>query len=193
MDKKLFLLLMGCRPEGRFTEQHDVFLGIASNITELVPYIKAAWPEAKGNIHLDAWRTVTNVDGYSITVRERSSNDLELTDKRPQLFFINLGGYKPNEFDEFHYKMLVVAPEKGSAIHLAKETSFYKHTGFKGAASHIDDKYGINVDDVFEINDLLSDADKLSYVLDIRPEAGLPEDEIHLGYMQLHRLNMPSE
>lgn len=193
MDKKLFLLLMGCRPEGRFTEQHDVFLGIASDITELVPSIKAAWPEAKGNIHLDAWRAVTNVDGYSITVQEKSSLDLESMNERPQLFFINLGGYKPNEFDEFHYKMLVVAPEKGTAVQQAKETSFYKHTGFKGAASHIDDKYGIDVDDVFEINELLSAADKANYVLNIRPEAGLPEDEIHLGYMQLHRLHMPSE
>jgi hypothetical protein len=26
-----------------------------------------------------------------------------------QLFFINLGGYKENEFEEYHYKMLAVA------------------------------------------------------------------------------------
>ena len=38
----------------------------------------------------------------------------------------------------------------------AKATSFYKHYGFKGATSHIDDKFGIDVDDIFNVADILS-------------------------------------
>jgi hypothetical protein len=31
------------------------------------------------------------------------------TSSPEQLFFINLGGYKENEFEEYHYKMITVA------------------------------------------------------------------------------------
>jgi hypothetical protein len=31
------------------------------------------------------------------------------------LFFINLGGYKENEFEEYHYKILTVAQSMGLA------------------------------------------------------------------------------
>jgi len=30
--------------------------------------MKASWPEAKGKIHIDSWREVTLVDGYSIEI-----------------------------------------------------------------------------------------------------------------------------
>ena len=64
---KLYMLLLGCKPPGRFTEQHDVFFGIAGALPELVPSIIAAWPEAP-KIHIDAWREVTAVDGYRVSV-----------------------------------------------------------------------------------------------------------------------------
>ena len=70
-----------------------------------------------------------------------------------KLFFLNLGGYKKGEFEEYHYKMLVACNNKGEAIKGAKQTVFYKHTGFAGAESHIDDKYGVDVDDVYQIED----------------------------------------
>ena len=65
---KLFMLMLGCRPEGRFTEQHDIFFGIAQSLKELVPYIIQFWPEAKGKIHIDAWREVTQVNGFDIII-----------------------------------------------------------------------------------------------------------------------------
>jgi len=50
--------------------------------------------------------------------------------------------------------MIVAAGDKGEAVKQAKNTAFYKHTGFKGADSHIDKKYGVDVDDFFEIADI---------------------------------------
>lgn len=187
----LFMAMLGCRPEGRITEQHDMFFGIAHDIVELVPAIKASWPEAKGNIHLDAWRKVMFIDGFSIEVIDKNPD----TDNASmnKLFFINLGGYRPNEFDEFHYKMLVVAPDKAKAVSKAKTSDFYKTNGFKGAASHIDEKYGLDVDDIYEIEDLLPAATKLQYQLKIVAAEESAPDEINLGYMQLHRLKEPSE
>jgi len=178
------MALLGCRPPGRLTEQHDVFFGIAGSMKELVPAIQASWPEARGVLHVDAWRQVTQVGDFQIEVTERG---LVKETSPYRLFFINLGGYKPDEFDEFHYKMLVVAKDKAGAIRLAKQTAFYKHVGFKGAPAHIDDKYGVDVDEVHEMQEILSDEYKERYHLHITLGAGA-EDAVHLGYFVLHQL-----
>ncbi|MEZ4787008.1 MAG: hypothetical protein R2790_03795 [Flavobacterium haoranii] len=36
--------------------------------------------------------------------------------KTLKLFFINLGGYQPKQFEEFHHKLLIVAISKSDAI-----------------------------------------------------------------------------
>lgn len=182
---KLYMILLGCRPPGRFTEQHDIFFGIGTSVKDLLPEIKKSWPEAKGKIHLDAFREVNFVNGYEIEVLERA----QFTDEGGslKLFFINLGGYKKGEFDEFHYKMLVVAESQSEAIVLSRETAFYKHTGFPGAPSHIDDKYGIDVDDIFQVQEILAPVFKEKYHLTISKREG-PEDEIHLGFFPFKKI-----
>ena len=184
---KLYMLLLGCRPPGRQIEQHDIFFGIGSSIKELIPEMMNFWPEAGDKIHVDAWRAITSVNGYSVTVVPREKE--QPASQKHKLFFINLGGYKPDEFDELHYKVLSVASEKSEAIQAAKQTSFFKHTGFKGATSHIDDKYGIDVDDSYEINELLSDAMKDKYSIRIsKSDIDSKDDEIHLGYFNLNKI-----
>src|SRR6187200_2012119 len=123
---KLFMLLIGAAPPGRHIEQHDVFFGIGSSIRDILPQVLDFWPEATKGIHLDAWREVTLVNGYTVSVVEQQGLSSPM-----QLFFINLGGYKQAEFEEFHYKMIVAAPEKGEAIWQSKQTAFFRHTGFK--------------------------------------------------------------
>ena len=178
---KLFMFLIGCTPPGRHIEQHDIYFGIADGIIELIPGMIAFWPEAKGDIHIDAWREIRLVNGFEVTVL-----DGEPVENTHQLFFINLGGYKQKEFDEFHYKMIVAAKDKGEAVKMSKQTAFYKHTGFKGANSHVDDKYGIDVDDIHAIRDILPSSDKTKYSIQIRPASPqLKDDEIHLGYFRV--------
>ncbi|MCW3085991.1 MAG: hypothetical protein JWP12_3357 [Bacteroidetes bacterium] len=182
------MLLLGCKPAGRSTEQHDVFFAIGTSLKELGPQINASWPEAKNNIHIDAWRQVSSVNGYDVSVSEKSLQ-INSTPDAPALFFLNLGGYKPEEFEEYHYKMIVAAKNESEAIQLAKQTAFYKHTGFKGAASHIDDKYPVDVDDVYPVASILSPAYKGNYTITLTkqeiPKAG---DEFHLGYLQLWKI-----
>ncbi len=178
---KLFMLLIGCSPAGRHIEQHDVFFGIGDHIKDVFPDIIAFWPEAKSSLHLDAWREVTLVNGFSIKVIEQPGIRSET-----QLFFINLGGYRRHEFEEFHYKMIVAAPGKGEAVALSKQTAFFKHTGFKGAGSHIDDKYGVDVDDMYAIREILPASVKNRFSLLIEPApSDAIADEIHLGYFKL--------
>jgi hypothetical protein len=182
-DLKLYMILLGSKPKGRFTEQHDIFFGIASNMAELKPAMREFWKDA-GVLHIDAWREVNYVDGYKITVQEKKPD----APNPVQLFFINLGGYKINEFEEFHYKMMTVAEDSGAAVRASKQTAFYKHTGFKGAGSHIDDKYGIDVDDIVNIGEILSSQYTDKYHLDIVPSETQDQDIISLGYIKWDRI-----
>lgn len=175
------MLLIGATPPGRNIEQHDIFFGIAETISNLIPEITAFWP-GNNKLHFDAWPEVTNVNGYRVQIILKKVNKQSSPFK---LFFINLGGYKQNELEEFHYKMLVAAIDKGEAVSIAKKTAFFRHTGFKGATAHIDDKYGIDVDDIHEITDILTGDAKEKYSLLITPAGSLAEDEIHPGYIKL--------
>jgi len=182
---KLFMLLLGCKPSGRHIEQHDVFFGIGTSLKKLVPSIKAFWPEAKNDLHLDAWREVTHVQHYAIRVRLKAE---VIKDERSlKLFFINLGGYRKNEFEEQHYKMLVVAKDTATAVKLAKKEPFFKKMGFKEAPSHIDDKYGIDVDDIYSIDEILPEIFSSKYVLEIVKEDSA-EDSLYLGYMPIKKI-----
>ena len=178
---KLYMLLIGATPPERNIEQHDVFFGIGESLKDLTPEVEAFWP-GKNKLHYDAWREVTSVNGYKVEVVLKNES---LQNSPFKLFFINLGGYKQNEFEEFHYKMIIVAADKAEAIGISKKTAFFKHTGFKGATSHIDDKFGIDVDDVYEINDILSADAKEKYGLLVIPDDSIAEDEINLGYFKL--------
>jgi hypothetical protein len=183
---KLFMLMLGCKPPGRHTEQHDVFFGIGSTLNDLVPQIKAFWPEPD-KIHIDAWREVTSVDGFEVKIIEKNIDSIS-TEPANKLFFINLGGYQENKFEEQHYVVLTVKTDRALAFKEAKETMFFKHNHFEGASSHIDDKYGIDVDDLYQIEEILSPALKEKYTIELVPAPGLAEDPISLGYLKLSSL-----
>lgn len=186
---KLYMLLLGSKAPGRHVEQHDFFFAIGTSLKSLVPDIKAFWPEAGNSIHIDGWREVNHVDGYAIqaVLKEDGAG----TDNQ-QLFFINLGGYQAGKLEEQHYTLLAVQRDKTSAIAQAKKTVFFKTNtieNYKGANSHIDDQYGIDVDDIYRIEEMLSPAQKQKYHIRIRPAGDLPEDEVYLGYFKLDKLS----
>ena len=188
---KLYMLLLGSKAPGRHVEQHDFFFGIAKSLNDLVPEIKSFWPEAGDKIHIDAWREVTFVDGHLIKIASRNEQNLD-SDKK--LFFINLGGYQENKFEEQHYTILTVKTDRAAASNEAKKTLFFKNNSFEDptsqidATSHIDDKYGIDVDDIYQIEDILSPTQKERYRIQLLPSPGSKEDPIHLGYLKLKAL-----
>ncbi len=182
------MVLLGCKPKARHTEQHDIFFGIGQTVKDLVTDIIESWAEAEGDIHIDAWREVNYVDQQTVQIFPKQSPLTNTETQIRKLFFINLGGYKQEEFEEYHYKILVAGENKSVAIQRAKATAFYKHTGFKGAESHIDDKYGVDIDDIYEIEDILPLHLKEKYSIVLLPATETEEDELHLGYFQLHKL-----
>lgn len=190
---KLFMILLGSKAPARNVEQHDYFFGIASSLKELVPAMRAFWPEAGSSIHIDGWREVNQVDGYRVKVIPKHEAPLDSSRK---LFFINLGGYQSGKLEEQHYTVLSVHDERVQAIQEAKKTVFFKTNTLKGAGSHIDEKYGIDVDDIYRIEDILAPAFKDKYHIQITPVAdlnddqttGLTEDTVNLGYFKLDKL-----
>ncbi|MET3114976.1 LysM repeat protein [Pedobacter sp. CG_S7] len=183
---KLFMLLLGSKAPNRNVEQHDFFFGIANTLKELVPLIKEFWPEAGSSIHIDGWREVNVIDGYRINVVLKEANDIPSLKK---IFFINLGGYQYNKLEEQHYTILTVQEDQAQAVKKAKETVFFNSINIKDTHSHIDDKYGIDVDDIYKIEDILSPGQKEKYHIQIFKSAGdMPEDQIHLGYFKLDKI-----
>ncbi len=190
----LYMVQLGARPKGRLIEQHDIFFGVANHINELIVDINNHWPEVKNKWHIDSYRAVTKVDNYTMKLIE-SDEGIE-KDTGLKLFFINLGGYQQGSFEEFHYKLLVVAASQAEAIKQAKQSEFYKQFTFKDdaspfdAASHIDDKFEVDIDDIYNVGDLISNAQLL-----IEPivEMGtsdieMKEDKEYVGYLSIKNL-----
>ncbi|QOD11689.1 DUF1543 domain-containing protein [Psychrobacter sp. 28M-43] len=188
----LYMVQLGGRPKGRLIEQHDIFFGAASQVSGLIADINEHWPEVKNKWHIDSYRAITKVGNYTIKLIESSEQVEAATDLR--LFFINLGGYQQGSFEEFHYKLLIVAPNQADAIKQAKKSDFYKQFTLKdetspfNAASHIDDKFAVDIDDIYNVNDLIS-----SVQLSIEPisdidELNAKEDKEYVGYLSIKNL-----
>ena len=198
----LFMVQLGARPKGRLIEQHDIFFGIGDELNALIPAINNHWPEVKNKWHIDSYQAVTQVIGvdgkrYKIFWRadeptDHTQNQEAQPQESPKLYFINLGGYQQGSIEEFHHKLLVVAPTESAAKAYARKTKFYKdftyddkETPFNGA-SHIDDKLCVDVDEIYDVSGLISSGRLFieSLAEDIEPV----EDKAYVGYLSIKRL-----
>ena len=189
----LFMVQLGGRPKGRLIEQHDIFFGIANQVSELVDDINQHWPEVKNKWHIDSYRAISKVDNYAIKLVESSSQAESANDLK--LFFINLGGYQQGSFEEFHHKLLIVAATQADAIKQAKQSEFYKAFTYKdkespfNAASHIDDKFEVDIDDIYNVNDLISNVRLLiEPITNESHELVNADDKEYVGYLSIKNL-----
>ena len=217
INMKLFMLKIGARPPGRLIEQHDVMFVIANSLSETIESVNQHWPAVKNNWHLDAWREVKRVGDYQILLSKDSLSkdglskdnavadnifaddrvDNKLDSQGKQLYFVNLGGYLPGQFEEFHYKTLVVAETLGKATAQVKKTAFYQDYTFDNvdtaksgvATSHVDDKYQLDLDDIHCVADLLpKDVALTIQPLTEHEKNQLPDDALHIGYLSLKQI-----
>ena len=124
------------------------------------------------------------MDGFEVKIVEKNS---EISEN--QLFFINLGGYQAGKFEEFHQQYLMVGRSMAEIIKRVKQTEFYKTMGFANAVSHIDDKHGVDIDDIFNVNDILplEMKEKFSIVLE-KSENAVQENFTHIGYLKIDKI-----
>lgn len=188
-ELKLFMVLLGSKAKGRNVEQHDYFFGVGSSLKQLLPQMKAFWPEAGASLHIDGWREVNSVGDYRVRVIER--DQLLQNDTGKKLFFVNLGGYTEGKLEEQHYIVLSVQDGKMQALQHSKATEFFKKNTIKtvlAANAHIDEKYGIDVDDFYRVDDILHHDTKSKYAIEITQGTELQPDTLHLGYLKLDKL-----
>ena len=189
----LFMVQLGGRPKGRLIEQHDIFFGVANEVSELIDDINQHWPEVRNKWHIDSYRAISKVDNYAIKLVESSSQVECGSDLK--LFFINLGGYQRGSFEEFHYKLLIVAATQADAIKQAKQSDFYKAFTYKdkespfNAASHIDNKFEVDIDDIYNVNDLISNVRLLiEPITNESHELVNADDKEYVGYLSIKNL-----
>ncbi|MGL5252278.1 MAG: DUF1543 domain-containing protein [Moraxella sp.] len=190
---KLIMAKIGARPKGRLIEQHDVVFGVVNGLSDMVALVDQAWSEVKGKWHIDAWREVQRVGDYRIGIAPPSERvDTTEHTQQPQLYFVNLGGYLPNQFEEFHYKTLVVAESMAKATAAVKTSDFYRDYCFENddsrisgaATSHVDDKHLLDIDDLHCVAALLADTAALQITpLTPAEQQSMPEDFLHIGYL----------
>ena len=190
----LFMLQLGGRPKGRLIEQHDIFFGVANQVRELVDDINHHWPEVKNKWHIDSYRAITKVGNHTVKLIE--SDNQAANDNVLKLFFINLGGYQQGSFEEFHHKLLIVAATQAEAIKQAKQSEFYQQFTYKdkdtpfNAASHIDDKFEVDIDDIYDVNNLVSNIQILiePRIHNSHELANADEDKEYVGYLSIKNL-----
>ncbi|PZU85082.1 MAG: DUF1543 domain-containing protein [Chryseobacterium sp.] len=176
---KLFYVILGATPKGRNIEQHDVFFGVAERFEDLIPEMKSFWADTK--IHIDCYQEVRFADGFELKIVDNNSYRQE-----EQLFFINLGGYKPGHFEEFHEQHLMVGTSLSDVIKRVKQTEFYRTMGFANAVSHIDDKHGVDIDDIYNVQDLLSKNTKEKYsIIFEKSDIENQENVMKIGYLKV--------
>lgn len=179
----LYMVILGCNLPNRHIEQHDVFFNVGTDLLSLKQSMYDFWPEAGEKLHIDSYRAVSRVGNYEIKIVDRGNWD---TQNELNLYFLNLGGYKPNDMEEYHYKQLVVAKSIEEAIATATENTFYKHH----SEPHVDNKYGMDVDDIYLVSDILPIHIKDKYSLHIvESHAPNKEDDLVIGYIKLSEWN----
>ena len=190
----LFMVQLGGRPKGRLIEQHDIFFGVANQVSELVDDINHHWPEVNNKWHIDSYRAITKVGNHTVKLIE--SDNQAANDNGLKLFFINLGGYQRGSIEEFHHKLLIVADNQKDAIKQAKQSEFYQQLTFKdkdtpfNAASHIDDKFQVDIDDIYDVNDLVSNIQILiePRIHNSHELTNADEDKEYVGYLSIKNL-----
>jgi hypothetical protein len=112
---KLFMVYVGGHTPTSNLEVHDMRFVVGAAIEDCYRALQNQWWGDPDTLHMDCWSEVSQVDGYNVTLSSKPSAQEE------NLFFVNLGGYDPTQFDELHKNVLIVASSPAKAKGKAKE------------------------------------------------------------------------
>ncbi len=136
---KLFAVFLGGRTKKCNIELHDVVFTCANSIEDSYDDLLSKWFGDINRLHIDSWVELKFIDGFEVILSRNKS----ISDNK--LFFINLGGYSDNKFEEIHESMFLVGNKK---IEIKKRAKRNLLLGYNQV--HTDDLF--DVDDCIEIN-----------------------------------------
>jgi hypothetical protein len=108
---KLFMFYVGGDCGDSNIELHDVRFSVGETPEACHEDLRRQWWGTPKSLHLDCWGAVEQADGYDITLSPACTEQNEM-----KLFFLNLGGYDPDNFEELHRNVLLVATDVKAAI-----------------------------------------------------------------------------
>tara|TARA_Y100001968_G_scaffold217938_1_gene200519 strand:+ start:1034 stop:1597 length:564 start_codon:yes stop_codon:yes gene_type:complete len=122
-NKSLFLVVLGGRTKQSHIELHDVRWVVAENIEDTFEQLKLEWFGDKKGLHIDSYMKIKYIDGYKLNIKNKNDkNKIVLNSiKKNYLWFINIGGYDPNDLLEKHKFGIVIASTANEAKIKAKE------------------------------------------------------------------------
>lgn len=106
---KLFAFYIGGSTPHSLIELHDVRVLAGNTIEDCYDRIRETWWGTPKSLHLDCWGELTSADGHNITLRQEPFTGED------KLWFVNLGGYDPEDFNEPSKNIFVVAPTESKA------------------------------------------------------------------------------
>lgn len=127
---KLFMVLVGGHTPTSNLEVHDMRFVAGAKIEDTYEALRNEWWGDPATLHIDVWAEIRQIDKYNVTL-----STFPCTGKE-KLYFINLGGYVADLFDEIHKNVLVVETSMPRARARAKEgvsdwTQPHKDTEFE--------------------------------------------------------------
>ena len=135
---KLFSVYLGGRANNCNIELHDVVFTIGEKIEDTYIDLLGKWFGLPERLHIDSWVDLNIVEGYKISL----SKNKKKSDRK--LYFVNLGAYEKNRFEELHESKFMVDVNKLNVKKRAKELLLVGKQQV-----HLDDLY--DVDDCIEI------------------------------------------
>tara|TARA_B100000941_G_C28383396_1_gene488669 strand:+ start:237 stop:770 length:534 start_codon:yes stop_codon:yes gene_type:complete len=135
---KLFSVFLGGRADKCNTELHDVVFSIGEKIEDTYIDLLDKWFGLPDRLHIDSWVDLRIVEGYKVSLSKKKNKS------NKKLYFVNLGAYEKNRFEELHESKFMVDINKINVKKRAKELLLIGKEQV-----HLDDLY--DVDDCIEI------------------------------------------
>ena len=142
---KLFMFYIGGDVKGANIELHDVRFAIGEEWQDCFFSLRRQWWGDPKSLHIDAWAEVTQADGHDVHLRTDVQKDAP-----GKLFFLNMGGYAPGQFEEAHQNILLVAPD----LHTAQKRAL-SDTRKIFKSPHRD--FAMEVEKAINLNDAISE------------------------------------
>lgn len=166
MTEHLIACVLGGTAAGAKTELHDVAFAVGASLEGVHDQLLDAWFGDPRGLHVDAWCVLDRVAGYRVQLsRTPPDNGLNL-------YFINIGGYRPGVFGEHHAWGFFGAPDKSEAKRRAKQTLLQGH-------------HEIHKDDLHEVDDCLQVARVGTWHVHLTADAGTTDPKVVNGYFPL--------
>ena len=118
----LYLVVLGGCANKANIELHDVRWVVGAKIEDTFDTLRRDWFGSVEGLHIDSYKKIKYVDGFRIDLKSFQKNKQldEIIKPSRNLWFVNIGGYKPSSMQEKHEFGLVVASNKLEAKNIAK-------------------------------------------------------------------------